>query len=170
VATYFDPTDPADLQLLPPSLRDAPVVEELAPLVEDDVIALYTRHYHDARYTLLQPVASPPLGFTQRPSFVFTPRGFATDIGGGQLVYLIGYMPDSADAQTDVGLVKAMKREIAETLRWRAKQWDRDPGVRSEGGQSGLTRSYAESVDDPFPPSFGRWLKPYDSRPTNWAL
>lgn len=170
MSVYYDHTDPADLALLPTSMRNAKDVEDLAPLVEQDVINHYTRRQHDMRYTVLQPVSAPPVGMAARPTFVFTPRGFATDIGNGALVYLAGYTADSADAQCDANLRNALKREIAGVLQWRLEQRQRGLGVSSMGGQGGVTKSFRASADDPFPPWFGRWLKAYDTRPASWTF
>jgi len=170
VSVYFDHTDPAHLALLPVGMRRSTELEDLAPEVEQDVLNHYTRRQHDMRYTVLQPVSAPPVGVAARPTFVFTPRGYATDIGNGALVYLAGYTADSSDALCDPNLRNALRREVADVLKWRLAQLSHDVGVASVSGQGGVTKSYREHADDPFPPHFGRWLKAYDTRPPNWAF
>lgn len=168
---YFDPTDVRDLALLPPQFRGADDLANVASDVEAEVINHYTRRAHDARYTLLQPVAQPPIGFSTTPSFVYTPRGYATDLGNGTLVYLVGYTVDAADTACDPMLKAALKRAIARAIAWRLRQWDRDPTVRTEASPQGqVTRTFREDAVNPFPPEFESSLSKFDSRPAVWAL
>jgi len=172
VASYFDPTDNTHLALLPAPLRAHAELFELAPVVEADVIGFYTRRVHDARYTVLQPTGQ-PLKTVLPYSFVFTPRGYATDLGNGEYVYLIGYTLDAADPLADPLLVAALRKEVAHVLRWRLRQWDRDPAIESESsGQAmgGRNVKYRAWSEEPFPRDFPRWTKPFDSRPITWGL
>lgn len=168
---YFDPTNVSDLELLPSQFRSADDLGQVAADVEMEIINLYTRRAHDARYTLLQPVAQPPIGFTTVPSFVYTPRGYATDLGNGSLCYLAGYTIDSSDPACDPMLKTALKKAIARGIAWRLRQYDRDPTVKSESsGQGGVSRTFRDNATDDLPSSVETILKAFDTRIPVWAL
>lgn len=167
---YFDPTDYRDLELLPEQFRNASDLPQVSSDCETEVLSHYTRRVHDARYTLLQPIAQPPIGFTTTPSFVYTPRGYATDLGNGSLVYLAGYTIDSADPACDPMLRTQLKKAIARLVAWRLRQWDRDPTLKTESAQGQVTRSYRDDAVNVFPPGFESILKNFDTRIPVWAL
>lgn len=169
MAVYFDHTDPADVALLPVPLRTSKDLEDVAPLCEQDVILHFARRQPDLRFSVVDALAGAAAGRAPA-TFVWTSRGKATDLGNGVLVYLAGYTVDSEDVTCDANLRMALKREIAEVVRWRLYQAQREVAVTGSGGQGGVTKSYRPEADDPFPPWFGRWLKAFDTRPAVWAL
>lgn len=151
MTTYFNPGAPEDLRLLPTGARDAKDLPDVAGLAEADVINCYTRtiFYVATWMTVYRP---------------------ATQLAGtDRWVFLRGYKEDAAQV-TDAGFALAMKRAIAEVIRWRLGDWKNDPRVASEGSTAeGRSKSYRDGADDNFPEGWDRWLEPYDTREPAWG-
>lgn len=153
MATYFDPTDPEDLKLLPVALRDQEDLAEVAARVEAEVIAEYEVSTYDGSS-----------GAGVDTSDRLDPA--AVMVADYRYVCLRGYAVDSTDA--DAGLKEALRKEIAELLRRRLWQSRREDGVRF-AIDSDRQRQYRANAEDRIPESFGFWLRNYDIRPVNWV-
>lgn len=162
MATYFIVAN--DKTLLPPDIRTDPELANVAPLAEADVIGMFTE-------------APPYLNYTARAgqladgivSQEVQGVDISASVTGPQLrVYLRGYAVDAA--QADTNLAAAMKRTIAEVIRWRMNQWKREQGLSSSSDSVGKNRAYLENFQDAFPPEWDRWLRPFRSDEVCWGL
>jgi hypothetical protein len=183
MTTYFNPADPAHVNLLPPGYRahqDMPVV---AGVSEADVIDYYTEV---PSYWWL---ATSQLGFIQYPWGWGGLENPGTDITApnqqGQVtsprlrVYLKGYKPDdgkntagtgSTDPLVDPNLVQAMKRTIAEVIFWRLSRWTTvEPGVQSAASDIGKSKVFRANSEDAFPPDWNRGLIVFASGRAPWG-
>lgn len=167
---YFDATNEFDTNLLPAALRTDSELLVLAQLVEADVIAHFTRHVPSTAYTAREGVSDEPR---------FGDSGWVTDVVGEDVsnqaapagavvpqirVYLRGYKADAADPAVDPNLKLALKRAIAEVIRWRLAQWKSEQqALSSSADGGGKSRSYRDSADDPFPKGWDRWVRPFRS-------
>lgn len=153
MTTYFNVGAPEDLRLLPTGSREAKDLPDVAALAEADVINEYTR-------TVVS-IDSWAIVTQYRP---------ATQLAGtDRWVYLRGFKEDASQV-TDVGFGVAMKRAIAEVIRWRLGDWKTDQRVESEGSTTeGRSRSYRDDARDTFPPGWDRWLEPFDTREPAWG-
>jgi hypothetical protein len=151
MATYYDYTDADDLKLLPVTMRTAEELQEVSAIAEADAIAYYTEGAPNEDYTLR------------------TVERAATQTGDYEYVYLVGYEEDADDA--DTGLALALKRAIAEVIRWRLTQWKREMGIASESDDRGRSKTYTlDAHTTNFPPAWNRWLEPFDSREDAWGV
>jgi hypothetical protein len=149
MATYFSSTATADLALLPSGIRAHSDLADVAAYAEADVIGAYT---YDAD--------------------VVTGWGGSLDagivsLGDGTVVCLRGYAIDAASASAALAL--ALKREIADVIRHRLALWRKEPNLVSEGGKT-TSKSYRSDSESSWPPTFGKWLRPFDTRPVSYNL
>jgi hypothetical protein len=148
---YFDTT--TDVTYLPGDIRDYAELADVGARAEALVIEAYTisTHLDDRAWDV---------GFVPfRDAIV--PVG-AVDLGDGRAVCLRGYAVDAAEATA--GLAAAMKREIADAIRWNLSQWRKKPLVTSQSTK-GESVSYRDDAEVRLPPGFGFWLRHFDVRP-----
>jgi len=151
---YFDTTDEDHLKFLPDDIRSAS--DELANVAaeaEADVIAHYTApaddtDLHTSYYSI--------------NTRTCTELTDANGDGIGLYVWLRGYAADPTNAEQN--FAAAMRREIAGVIRWRWTQRRKDPLLRFEASGQFKSRTFTTDSENPFPPGFGRWLAPYDTR------
>jgi len=186
MASYFEVTSEADKKLLPPGYRGHAELENVALIVEADVIGHYTTN---PPYTLYTAIMGSWLGESGSAGFgiwsgYFGERGIGIDITTQGLpsgadpaplhVYLRGYQVDANDAKTDPNLKTALKRTVADVIVWRLNHWTSiEPGVAvSTGTEGGVPKSKAfrPTAEDAFPPDWDRNLERFDSRPVSWSL
>jgi len=149
-AMYFQTSDPDHLALLPTKLRGASELVDVAAEAERMVIDQFTAPAPDLLYTAR-------LIRNRQVTVVATVDG--TDI----LVYLRGYAVD-ADA-ADANLALALRRAIANVIRWRLAQSRVDPIVASESSADGSkTVTYRNEALDGMPDGWDDPLAPYDTR------
>lgn len=165
MAPYFDPNDVSHLALLPAELREAQDLADVAADAEADVVNHYTRRAPDLRYTAQQPIA-----LDGQPVVLLLTDRTATQVGVGLYVFLEGYQEDADHASVDPDLKTDLRRAIAEVIKWRLRRWSQDLAVQSEGNRDGMSRTYRDAVDDPFPRGWDRWLRKHDSREPAWAI
>lgn len=152
MASYFDPTDPADMVLIPDTFRGADGVADLAAVVEADVIRRYTKR---AKSDVL-------------PGLV---DAVFKNLDLGLIIFLRGYKPDADDADTDPDLKEAMRLTVADVMVHRLRQLHRDPTVASEGADTGKSVVYnLADVRSPFPPNWSWRLTPFDAREPAWVI
>lgn len=155
-ATYFKPADPAHLALLPDKLRTATGLADVATEAERMAIDAFTAPAPEVLYTAR-------LIRNRQATVVATVDG--TDI----LVYLRGYAVD-ADA-ADPNLRLALRRAIANVIRWRLAQNRVDPIVASESSADGSkTVTYRNDAQDGLPEGWDDPLGPYDTREPPWGF
>jgi hypothetical protein len=144
MATYFDPTNAADLKLLRSAFRDVAEILEIAAGAEADVIRMYTGRLYP--WSAGKVMVGPP-----------------TSIGGNpeRFVYLWGYTVDSAAASAD--FLDALKRTVAHVVDWRIGVSKRDPSMGA--GQTKTIRSLAGDANTEFPRGWNWRLHEYDVRP-----
>lgn len=141
---YFDVADDDHKALLPDSIRGGAELENVAADAEADVIAAFTDTC---------PSAS-SLDCVQLLD--------ADGDGIGLYVCLKGYTTDPAEAEQN--LAAAMRRSIAEVIRWKWPQRNREPSLSAESTDMGKSRTFRSDSEVPIPASALRWLVPYDSR------
>jgi len=141
---YFDPTNEEHLKLLPTDMREASDLTNVAAEAEADVIQYFTSE-------------DPPTS-----SLDYVELQDDDGYGIGRYVCLRGYATDPTEAETF--LQTAMRREIAGVIRWRLKQREKDPLIASESSGEFKGRTFRNDAEQPFPPGFGRWLRPFDTR------
>lgn len=164
MASYFDATAPADLQLLPQYMQSDSELAYIASQVEADVISMYTERAPYYLYTARQEYLRNGLVSTETVGEDISAQNAPTGAITPQLrVYLKGYKADASDALVDPNLKTALKRTIAEVIRWRIVQWKREQGLMSSSDSEGTSRSYGPQSSDPFPPNWNRYLKPFES-------
>ena len=156
MATYFDATDSAHKLLLPPAVRTAADLANVATDAEKDVIGQYTDRAH---YTLYTARVAAGEG---------TPELVNASLG--LYVYLRGYKQDAADAAVDADLKDALRREIASVITWRFRQNDVNTLLSSEADGHGKSQSLRPGAENVFPPGFGRRLQPFDIREPVWGI
>lgn len=165
MTTYFDSNDVAHLALLPPEMREAQDLADVAAEAEADVINVFTKRTPDLRYTALQPAVG-----DGAPTVLLYSDRQATMIGDQLYVFLHGYQEDADHASVDPDFKVAMRRAIAEVIKWRLRRWSQDLAVQSEGNRDGMSRSWRDSAEDPFPKGWSRWLREYDTREPVWVM
>ena len=162
-APYFNHEEQEHVKLLPKALRTHGDLETVAARVEAEVIARYRyTTFGGPRYACQQTtcgwvVTDPFLeGAVQIDDYVYVClRGFATDA-----------------ALANALLADALRREIAEVIRWRLARDAKDPGITSDagGGDTWKPKQYRDDAEDRFPPAFGALLRTFDVRPTSYTL
>lgn len=163
MSIYFSESNPEHLALLPPALRTDQRLAGLVDMAEADLISHYTVRARAAGYREVD-------DFKPGPLYVAGPLAEAVDIGAGLYVCLRGYHHTNA-AQAEANFARAMRRAVAEVVRWRASQWRKEPLTVSQSGADGTNNtSFREDAEHAFPPSVERWLSPYDLRPVVWGL
>lgn len=160
MTTYFDATQEADRALLPQAQRGYQDMANIAPLVEADVIALYTDVPQPGSY---EPGA-PNAQVNENPG-----EDISTSSTGVQLrVYLKGYKVDASLA--DANLRLALKRTIAEVIAWRIQQRvGGEPGLQSASGDGSKSKGFRERAEDAFPVDWDRWLRPFAAGRAPWG-
>jgi len=163
VTTYFQVTNAACLAMLPPDLRTSVDLAFLATEAEFDVLSFYTKPIN--RVTYLNYPAPAQLPVALRLTSVFT------DLGNGNGVFLLNYTIDPTQC-TDPGLVTAIRRTVAEVIRWRYPQLKRDVQVKQRSAPSGTSVSGSTTwIDfDQLPPGWNRWLRLWDTRENAWGV
>ena len=150
---YFDTTEATHLVMLPEGIRADSDLANVAAEAEADVIA----HFTEGREGNSDPVKY----------LMSRDRTELTDGSGngiGLYVYLMGYEADPADAEQN--LVAAMRRTIAQVIRWRIQQREKNALRASESGDAGTFSgfSFRGDAERPFPPGAFRWLGGFDTR------
>lgn len=136
---YFrvGPGVPNDLTLLPKELRDHSDIANIAANAEADVIAHYTRQEaHDD----------------------------ATQLDAGTVaeryVWLRGYEEDDGDALA--AFATAMRRAIANVIRWQIARDRKTPNVVFEGGEPGTTgKTFRTDAESKLPGGFDAPLRSF---------
>lgn len=161
---YFDTSQGSDdLALLPSHLRRDADLEPVAEVVEADILARYTISTFEA----------PSYRWLALPSGSGWLLDDGSDLAGmvklADYLYvrLRGYDPDPAFA--DANFKEAMRREVGAVLRWRLGQSKRDPAVTSKA-DGDVSVSYREGADEPFPPQFPMYLRPFVLQQGSWSL
>lgn len=174
MAVYFDVTQAANKNMLPPAYRNDIELANAAALSEAMVIGYFTMN--------------PPYFFYTAASVANVSQWIwpSTERGGGEditnqnapstavvpmlRVYLTGYKVDASDPNVDPNFKLAMQFTIADVVTWTLRRWratEMGVATSSEQGRSKTFRAYA---DDSFPPNWDWRLRVFDSRPVNWAL
>lgn len=145
MSRYFRITgEPNDLLFLPRALRDDEDLEAIAVRAETELLAHYTR---SSEFALDE----------------------ATALDDGRTyVCLRGYTEDADECQ-DIRLVRALRIEIGDVMRWGWKRWGKDPMLRSDSKQ-GSGVSYRDDAESRLPPDVGHHLRPWDVRPVYTGL
>lgn len=182
MTVYFDPTNEADLKLLPKGYRDHEDLPVVAPLCEADVIDFHTEV---PSYWWL---ATSQLGFIQYPWGWGGLENPGTDVSAPPSnsttnakirVYLKGYRADvnntagtgSTDPLVDPNLVLALKRTIAVVIPWRLNQWTLiQPGVKSATTDVGKGIVFKDNGEDAFPPDWDRRLIVFRAGRAPWGF
>ena len=141
MASYFVSAE--DSVLLPKAVRGAEDLDQLALLVEADVINEFTQEP--------QPGDLEP----------------AVELDSYRFVYLRDYAVDADDAGAALKL--ALKRTIALVLAWRLRQDVMNPLLTSGGGKA-KSETRVANHQEPFPMHWDRFLRPFDSRPGAFAI
>jgi len=150
---YFDAEDNEHLKLLPSELRAADELANVPAEAEADVLAKYTVRGDEG---LVDD------GFGYLTTRTRTQLKDASGNGIGVYIYLDGY--DETPAQAEPNFAAALRREIASVIRWRFKQRQRDPLISSASSGEFMSKTFRGDSENAFPPGFGRWLRPYDTR------
>lgn len=153
---YFNASDADDQRLLPPSVRASVESIDLAPVIEDEVIAFYTQVFD-------YPITPDRLRYRT-----------ATQIGGTtstRWVFLRGFTEDPNDADVDAALKIALKRTIARVIAWRVRQWRNDPILQSESTADGAkAKTRRSGAWEPLPEGWNDLLEPFDTREPLWMV
>lgn len=162
MSTYFDYTDDEHLLLLPRGARDAEDLESLAARAE----ALVIRHY-----TISTIGPQGMFGtFKYVSTFTNTPEG-ATTVDDDQAVCLRGFAVDADDC-TNAALKVALRRAIADQIRWLRARDAREPDVAGESKGRASSKQYgvngAESVK--ICQDAHDWLRPFDVTPPLYSV
>jgi len=169
MASYFSAaTGSADLGLLPATQRSATELGRLASEAEADIIARYTDYIAPASYRGAADLADP--GRARSP-LVYRSSRYTATADGLRGVFLDGYTVDADDC-TSEPFKDAMKRAVAAVVSWRLDQTTRNLAAISVSGHAGMNSSITYNTDhaDPWPAGWDRWLRPYDTRPPNYAI
>lgn len=155
---YFDPENAAHLALLSPSIRaDSAEVRNVAPIVEREVLAMFTKKGHGAAVTYI----------------AASPRAYAVSLSLDLWLCLAGYDPDPALATggTDGPLASALRETIAGVLSFRMAQRRTSPlESSSSAADGGKMISFREDRNRRFPDGWDVALRPYDIRPPAVAI
>lgn len=171
---YFDVSNPALLNMLPPGLRSDAELPNAAAYSENMVIGWYTMN--------------PPYFFYTAASVANVSQWIwpSTERGGGEditnqnapsgavvpllRVYLSGFKQDASDPNVDPNLKAMLQATIADVTVWTLKRWRTlEIGVDSSSEQN-RSKRFRPYSDDAFPPDWNWRLAPFDSKPVNWAL
>jgi hypothetical protein len=145
-------------EYLPPSIIGREDATFLVNDAEREVIQHYTRNREDIRFRVGAIVADLNDGIehlrdTTRDAIVFL-RYY--DAEGASAI-------DTSDTDRK-RFVEAMRAEIAGVVRHKVETEDQREGVTSQS-QGSKSVSYAGGRVHNFPPTFGKYLKPFDLRP-----
>lgn len=155
---FFNPQpESPDVELLPAALRRDEDLAAIAAACEADVLAAYTKTV---------PSSSNVRGSSGLTGFAATDlsEAYALDFTRGVYIFLRDYDPTVASCEPL--LAQALKREIADLIRWRHRQWRADPLTASESaGDGGKASAFREDKNRRFHESFGVHLLPFDIRP-----
>lgn len=149
MATYFDPTNPDHVALLPKTLRTAADLASVAARVEEETIAWYREYHADGLYTYV------PLLEGTLPD--------AYDEGDYYFICLRGFTPNADDC-TNLNLVKALRATIADGIAHRLLQSKENPLVTSIAGSKTQSKTMRPDAATKWPEDWGWRLLPYDSR------
>lgn len=139
--------NPNDLTLLPEELRDHTDVANIAAAAEADTIDRFTH-----------PVTDPD------ELAVMLDEGTAVE----RYVWLKGYAVDPA--QAIASLTTALRREIAEVIRWRAARAAKKANLVSETAGNPMTsKQYRDDAEALYPPTFGTALRAFEIRRIYWG-
>lgn len=155
MAPYFEAQQGSeDLNLLPTWLRDSKQLPSLTVRLEAEIVAHFTMSDYDA----------PAYGWVLVGAhWVMTdgPLAGMVKLQDNLYVALRGYAVDADDVLAADSFFKtAMKREIVDAVLWRIQAEKKDPGV-SEESDGTTSRKYRDHAQEPFPPSFPRFLRPF---------
>jgi hypothetical protein len=149
MAKFFDPSDPAHLNLLlPVDLRKATELPQVVEEVESEILARFTRRMTKEKASLLYPGA-----------YMLDYSVSTTDYS---YVMLRGYATELEDM--DPGLVNAMLLTEAAVIPWRLKWVRRDSAVHSQHTSEGKFIRWREDAYDRFPQDWDIHLRPFDMR------
>lgn len=164
MATYFDATKQEHLELLPKTLRSDEMLKEVAAQAEADVIGMFTEGAPYTNYTDREAQLQDGIVHTEVVGEEITAVGLPSGAVVPRLyVYLRGFKADASHANVDPNLKLALRRTIAEVIRWRLMQWKRELGIQASSDSIGKNRTYHEDVRSAFPPGWDRWLRPFKS-------
>lgn len=153
---FFDTTNAVHIAMLPEGLAGDSDLANLAANVEAAVLAAYTVFAGsgvDSSISIYQRSVLPEGSYELLD---------ALGEGIGVFVCLRGFDPDPTLCESY--FAAAMRREIADALRWRWAQWRGSMTSASEGKKDS-SKSYRRDTTDRLPPDFGSWLRPWDVRP-----
>lgn len=171
MATYFDHTVQAHKNLLPSDIRTDAELSNVAAIAEADVINEFTRAPGYTNYTSDEELLRDGIVSTEVVGEDITAEGAPSGaIVPTVKVYLRGYKVDADDPATDPNLKLALRRTIAEVIRWRFGQWRREQAVASASDGNSKSRSFRDGSDSSFPPDWDRWLKPFKSEEPLWSF
>ena len=157
MATYFDAQQGSqDLRLLPSWMRTHSDVADYAVRMEGEIIAHFTYSDYDGPAYGWELVGAdwvqtegPLTGMVKLTDNLYVSlRGYNTD-------------PSLADAYFKTAFI----REIAEAIRWRMLAERRTKKMDTEP-----TRGQGLRVDEPFPPPFPRFLRPFVVEPVTFVI
>lgn len=170
MATYFDPTDSTHLALLPVGMRQDSDLATIAAQVEADVIGFFTKQGPYINFTNLERFLENGIVTTEVVGEDVTATGSPSNAIVPHLyVYLKGYKADANDANVDPNLKAALRRTIAEVIRWRMTQWKRELGVQQAGKGKDRTM-FSPDAYDPFPQGWDRWLIQFRADDPLWSF
>lgn len=158
MATYFDPTNQADVSLVHPDVRAAKDLAFVAGEVEADVIHEYTKRTPSWLYTLRY------TGLAGDEPFTTVNTALAIN------VYLRGYTVDANDPTVDPSLKAALKRAVAGVIGYRLMQRNVDPFTRSQSTGDSKSVTYRDDATALFPRGWERWLREFDTREAPWGM
>ncbi len=153
MASYFQVTEKADLELLPETMREGKELSGIAVQAERDVIAQFTE-----RFTAV----------SHYEGLLNTDIYLNMDLS--LVIFLRGYTTDSGDADVDVDMKAALKDTIAEVIKWRMRKRLVNPLLDSQSDDSGKSVTYRSETREPFPPNWDWRMTPFDARPVTWSL
>jgi len=146
-------------EYLPPDFHERDDAPYLVNKAEREVIQHYSRRRESVRFRVSAVVADLDDGIEHL-------RDPSRDV----VVFLRYYKEDPANIDTSdpqrKKFVDAMRHEIAGVTEHLAETSDQTQGVTSES-KGAKSVSYASGRTHTLPPTFGRFLKPFDLRPRN---
>ncbi len=156
-AKFFDASEGSqDLLLLPPASRTEDDLEALADAAEAEVLAAYTGTGQRVYAGVGDNVTLADL----------YPGAYVLDdsTDPALFVFLRGYNPDPLECEAN--LAAALKREIAHFIPYLAAKWRTNPLTAAESaGDGGKSVTFREDKNNPRPPGFGRYLRPFQVMP-----
>lgn len=157
---FFNPNpESLDLQRLPKAMRGDEDLSVIAAECEAAVLSMFT-------VTLIGALSLSP--YALQVSSVPT-GAYALDATNGMYLCLRGYDPNPA--LCNALLAEALRQEIAAVIRWRRTGWRGDPLTQSESSNDGSkVLSFRDDKNQPFPSTFGMYLRPFDVRPPATAI